>query len=76
MSKDLNIANDQVYQNYKHYLALYSNCIDPVISAAVDRYSQTIDIADTIDLEDFCVFERKKVEMFRDNLKQLNNRLI
>lgn len=65
-----NLLNNTYYQDYKTHLAAYSKCIKPVIEAAYEQYYvQETRAIKTFNLENYCVYERKNVEHFRNLIK-------
>lgn len=65
--------HDQFYQNYKTSLGDFSRCIKPIIDASYERYFvQPNSSPDIFNLEEFCIFERKMVELHRNFLIQRN----
>jgi len=65
------LTNKDHYANYVEDLYKYSNCMQPVIKAHTARYlHQTPIPALNVDLDTFCVFERKELEISRATLKK------
>ena len=62
--------NDDNYKQYLKYLELYSKCMNPIILAAVERQGNIYDVKETVNLEEYCIFERKNVQNYRILLKQ------
>lgn len=60
---------DQNYETYLHRLSNYSTCIRPILKATFERYDNAYDVNQTIDLERYCVYERREVEKYRQLLK-------
>jgi hypothetical protein len=61
------------YKNYLNYLGMYSNCIYPIIQAIEEKQSNIYDVKEIINLENYCVFERKQVQKYRNLLKENSN---
>jgi hypothetical protein len=61
---------DPLYNSYFAALTRFSKCIYPVASAALERQDNYYEIQASIDLENYCIFERKEVSQLRDQLIQ------
>jgi len=66
--------------NYKSYiksLHSFSECFKPIIKAHTARYlEQDLPPLETVNLEIYCVYERRQVEKFRKLVKEERNHII
>jgi len=62
-------TSSKYYPEYKKYLSQFSICIKPVLEAQYERIVQKLpDVSEPLD--SYCLAERKKVEEYRNLIKQ------
>jgi hypothetical protein len=67
-------TQNKLYNKYSNWLGRYSICIRPVLEASYERYFVQFSAnPDLVDLEEYCVYERRRVEYYRNLLKQTKN---
>jgi|LauGreDrversion4_2_1035121.scaffolds.fasta_scaffold2203201_2 hypothetical protein len=63
---------EQIYNNYLSSLSIYSTCIHSIVNSFVERNDSFYKVSDTVNLEQYCVYERNQVSKYRDMLNQDN----
>jgi hypothetical protein len=62
--------NNNYYQEYKKRLAIYSECMKPIIQTVGESFmTQTLPSAASLNLDEHCIDERKELVEMRNLLK-------
>ena len=66
-------TESQHYPEYKKYLVEFSECIKPVIQASYERFTSKLPNVGQ-PLDSYCLAERKKVEHYRNLIRNEINK--